>query len=150
MPRQLHVKRKFFCFGSLPRPLPRQVAQGAVLARGNSFQLRPLVTKSVITSSRNIIIVIRKVHRKLDFRGFQSIGGRTHNSIGSERYGVCNIEVLHWPKIIFSLFLPICSFSPSFNSVSSKIRFNTTRMEWTYTCSTNTLNNLIYSGTKHK
>ena len=110
----------------------------------------PSVTKSVITSSRNIGIAIRKVRRKLDFRGFQSIGGRTHNSIGAERYGPRNIEVLHWPKIIFSLFLPICSFSPSFDSFSSKMRFNTTRMEWTYTCSTNTLNNLIYSRTKHK
>ena len=48
-----------------------------------------------ITSSRKFGLTSRKLGWKLDFRGFKSIGGRTHSSIGAERYGPRNIDDLH-------------------------------------------------------
>ena len=55
----------------------------------------PLSTKMGITSSRKFGSIGRKLGWKLDFRGFKSIGGRTHSSIRAERYGPRNIDDLH-------------------------------------------------------
>ena len=56
----------------------------------------PSGTKTDITSSRKFWSTSRKLGWKLDFRGFKSIGSRTHSSIGAERYGPRNIDDLHW------------------------------------------------------
>ena len=89
-PRLSHMSKKVIF------PVPTTCETNPESIRGfYDWLIWPLGTKTDITSSRKFESPIRELGWKLDFRGFKSIGGRTHSSIGAERYGPRNIDDLH-------------------------------------------------------
>ena len=108
-PRLSHMSKKIIF------PVPTTCETNPESIRGfYDWQIWPSGTQTGITSSRNFGSPSRKLGWKLDFRGCKSIGGRTHNSIGAERYGHHNIDDLHYSGLPLPKPLPFGAVGSGF------------------------------------